>query len=300
MESHDDDMDELDVIGNTQGVAEGAYDWQEEKDVEDSDVEDSSEERMALVRSEPAQLSHSSGPIWTLSRRILHFALLLLLGSFAWTYKVESRAFGFCDAGSNTNEALEKERAFRFAVAACNKDNRTTLYDSSADPRPCPPDPLPWPVPDRCTPCPSHAICNRHSISCLPGYELKSHPVFGFMRPVADRSLASASSSDPVEVVWSVISYVLDGFPGLGSVAFPPSCHPDPKVGALGKGILAILGQERGKRLCTSMANQSLTEKEGGEARQWGFAVEELKKSMGQDIPVISFAGPSVFFSSRL
>ncbi len=76
---------------------------------------------------------------------------------------------------------------------------------------------------------------------------------------------------------------MLDGMPGIGPVALPPRCVEDPKrkrhIGVLGKAIEAVLGLERGKRLCTSEV-PPIQDMEGGEARRWGMHLDALREAM--------------------
>ena len=70
--------------------------------------------------------------------------------------------------------------------------------------------------------------------------------------------------------------------PGLGPVAFPPSCVEDPMrkrhIGALGRGIDSILAIERGKRICAGIDTKKSFE--GGDAQKWGLEIENLKEDM--------------------
>jgi len=95
-----------------------------------------------------------------------------------------------------------------------------------------------------------------------------------------------------VQNTLTVLSTLLDGLPGLSPVALPPKCIEDPRrkkhIGALGKAIEAVLGQERGKRVCAGEV-PILREFEGGEAKRWGLEMGALKELMKQKTAV-SFA----------
>jgi len=87
------------------------------------------------------------------------------------------------------------------------------------------------------------------------------------------------------------LSMVLDGLPGFGSVALPPRCMEDPKrrrnIGALGKAIESLLGQERGHRLCAGgkAVDEVVMDIEGGDAKKWGVELEKLRDVMKKKTP---------------
>ncbi|TFK76484.1 hypothetical protein BDN72DRAFT_785421 [Pluteus cervinus] len=228
-------------------------------------------------------------PIWL---RMLTLFIALTATTTVLNYKRESASIGFCNRGSNSNSALETLRSYRLAVDACNRENRTTLYPIGSDESPngnlpCPPPHLPLPQPDECTPCPGHGTCSQYSVSCDNGYILRSHPLL-FLLPAPTFPLngSASSSSNPSEMVWRAISILADGMPGLGSVAFPPKCVEDPKrkrnIGVLGKAVEAMLGQERGRRICAGgkFLDQVVDDRDGGEAKKWGVEVENLRDVM--------------------
>jgi len=86
-------------------------------------------------------------------------------------------------------------------------------------------------------------------------------------------------------LICKTTSVVLDGLPGLGSIALPPRCLEDPtrkrNIGALGKAIEVLLGQERGVRLCAGGKILSrIMKPEGGEAKKWGVELRQLRETM--------------------
>ncbi|KAF9227964.1 hypothetical protein BS17DRAFT_774547 [Gyrodon lividus] len=222
---------------------------------------------------------------------LLHAICLIVGSSIVVQYKSESAAIGFCDAGSNTNRALVEFQAHLSAIESCNWENRTLLelpselFDAitSKDGTPCPPLSLiPLPHPSACTPCPEYASCTQHTVTCSTGHLLRPHPILALLSPFG------TAPSAPVELVWNLISDATNGLPGLGPVAFPPHCIEDPKrkrnIGALGKAIEALLGQERGKRVCAGGPEDQPTirHNEGGEAKKWGLELEALRETMKQ------------------
>jgi hypothetical protein len=278
----------------------GAYDEQAPEShsdgVEESDsLEVAASNRMTdgeqLIRRRPAPpLKRSRSRFMT----FIYLIAILVTSYLVKQYKDESSAIGYCDTGSNTNQALQDLKAQREAVEASYKDNRTVLYLPSVlsdtglfeDGIPVPALPLTALQPSTCTPCPEFAFCTQHSVVCNPGYVLRPHPLLGLLSPFG-------SVPPVVESMWSLIGEVTNGLPGLGPVAFPPRCVEDPKrkrnIGALGKAIEALLGQERGKLVCSGEKSIREIDSEGGEAKKWGLEVEKLRDIMKRKTAVGSF-----------
>ncbi|KIJ69426.1 hypothetical protein HYDPIDRAFT_106037 [Hydnomerulius pinastri MD-312] len=220
------------------------------------------------------------------------YAICLVVGSgILVNFKRESAPIGYCDTGSNSNRALEEFQAHLSTIEACNWENQTLLELPSVlsdgitakDGTPCPPLSLiPLPHPSTCTPCPEYASCTQHTVTCNTGYLLRPHPILSLLSPFG------AAPSVPVAVVWNLLSDAANGLPGLGPVAFPPRCVEDPtrkrNIGALGKAIEALLGQERGRLVCAGgQEGQGVTsDSEGGEAKKWGLEVAALRETMKQ------------------
>jgi hypothetical protein len=235
-----------------------------------------------------------------LLQSLLSLVAVILLASVV-NFKLESAQIGFCDTGQRTNAVLEAMTREWEAVEACNRENRTHIYpyaqvDSQEsfvvgqEDMLCPPPPLiPFPHPRSCEPCPAHASCTPDTVTCDNGYILRSHPLLGFVPPISSRATTLEISSDlsPPEMLWKATSVLLDGLPGFGPVAFPPRCLQDPKrkrnIGVLGKAVEAMLGQERGRRLCAG-APPPVSDKDGGEARRWGLELEQLRNAMKENI----------------
>jgi Man1-Src1p-C-terminal domain len=225
--------------------------------------------------------------------RFLTSVCLLVAIGVTYDYKTHSAPIGFCDTGKDTNAALESGRQYWAAVESCNKENRSVLYspDMDSDGTPCP---LlnPVPRPDNCTPCPKHATCSQHTVACETGYVVRPHPLLSFLpRPSTSTSTSWAfpdkwDADFSVDYIWQGISLIADGLPGMGPVAFPPRCAEDPKrkrhIGALGKAVESLLGQERGRRVCagleSTMSQNQMSEAE--EARIWGVDIDTLKDAM--------------------
>ncbi|KAG1782456.1 Man1-Src1p-C-terminal domain-containing protein [Suillus placidus] len=238
-----------------------------------------------LVRRRPAPpLQRSRSRFVTL----LYLIVMVACSYFVKQYKDESSVIGYCDTGNNTNRALRDLEAQREAVQACNKDNKTVIYLPSVisdtglfeDGIPCPfPSFVPALHPSTCAPCPEFATCTQHSVVCDPSYVSRPHPFLGILSPFG-------TATPLVESIWNLIGKVTNGLPGLGPVAFPPRCSEDPKrkrnIGALGKAIEALLGQERGRRVCIGQkqGREIVNDSEGGEAMKWGLELETLRNTM--------------------
>lgn len=167
---------------------------------------------------------------------------------------------------------------------------------------PCPPPPLlPFLHPDSCTPCPPHASCSPTSMTCDNGYLIRPNPLLFFLPlpsspspansnaqnsyTIPSHSEGMAPSSDTIpQLVSKYVALLLDGLPGLGSVALPPKCVEDPRrkrlIGALGRAVDSILAAERGRRLCAGIGAGKAVGSEAEEARKWGVEVDALKEGL--------------------
>lgn len=218
--------------------------------------------------------------------RFLAVIASLLIYLIVGPYKTQSAALGYCDTGRKTNDPLERLRTRIAAIEACNRDNRTTLYlpTPGLQDEPCPAPPLLPFIPDECTPCPEHATCTLDSVSCEHGFLLRPHPLLAFITLPPSNSLSPHSQLTPsTNFVLKFIAATLDGMPGLSPVALPPRCVEDPKrkrhIGVLGKAVEAVLGLERGKRLCAGEV-PPIQDTEGGEAKRWGMHLGSLREAM--------------------
>ncbi len=208
-----------------------------------------------ITRPTPRSRSITS----TLLGLMLRLFVVLSLGSMSTTlylYKSESAPLGFCDTGKDTNSALTSLRKERQTLQQCELRNI-----GKTDLNTCPL--LVFtavPLPDTCTTCPAHASCTRTKVQCDEGYIPKPHLL----------SLVPFASQ------------LVDGIPGFGPVAFPPKCVIDftrkQNIGRLGKRIDNVLAVERGRRLCAGVGTDK--EIDGGDARKWGFEINQLKEVM--------------------
>ncbi|KIY50896.1 hypothetical protein FISHEDRAFT_38542 [Fistulina hepatica ATCC 64428] len=220
--------------------------------------------------------------LFILMRFACYISLVLTLYSTG-KYKYLSSQIGFCDVGKDTNSFLEEIRIQSSLQRECNAAKRTTLYPDGRDDILCP---LPnlIPRPDSCTPCPDHATCTQYHVTCNHGYILRTHSLLRFLPPTpAAQHAAPSNATTPFDVAWKVV-HLLNGLPGLGSVAFPPKCVLDPerrkRIGKLGSAAESMLGGTRGERLCVGdkRSRQVVKDEDGGEARRWGFELEEFRE----------------------
>jgi hypothetical protein len=270
---------------------DAAEDASETDEIDELDESEDGKQDLSVAQSlvDDAVARPSSRPGSPRSGFLLRFLAvisLLLVYLVVGPYKVQSAALGYCDTDGNTNDALERLRTRNAAIEACNRDNRTSLYLPTAgvEEEPCPPPPLLPFIPDECTPCPEHATCTPDTLSCEHGFLLRPHLLLAFITLPSSNTLSPHSQLSPsANAILKFISATLDGMPGLGPVALPPRCVEDPKrkrhIGVLGKAIEAVLGLERGKRLCASEV-PPIQDTEGGEARRWGMQLDSLRDAM--------------------
>ena len=306
-EDSEEELSLVDGPGGVMGALQESFNVKEEQDVEgdlspdvvaDQSIAISqriSEGGKGVPRPFISPRSHQRATSRVL--QLLYTAIALVICGTALYYKTESAPIGYCDSGSRTNDYLEELRGRRSAVESCNRENRTLLYSSAregSDRTPCPLPPLlPLPHPDSCAPCPEHATCSQYSVVCDVGYLLHPHPLLSFLPASASaRNVTLSFSTPPIDLLWKVLSVVLDGLPGFGSVALPPRCVEDPKrkrnIGALGKAIELLLGQERGHRLCAGgrKMDEVVMDTDGGDAKKWGVELEKLRDVMKKKTPV--------------
>ncbi|CAG8709345.1 2470_t:CDS:2, partial [Acaulospora colombiana] len=145
----------------------------------------------------------SSPTMW---QQLLFTLAFVLVATILWLYKTDSALFGYCDTGLDTNEAVRQRLEEIQAEKACQE---IVIKRAEAG---LPVDPelekckAPFlPRATSCTPCPAHAVCSGRSIECEPAY-IKTPSIISSI-PFMDAAL--------------------DGMPGLGSVAFPPSVCPE-------------------------------------------------------------------------
>ncbi len=273
---------------NAEDLAEDASETDE---IDELDESEDGKQDLSVAQSlvDGAVVRPSSRPVPPRSGFLLRFLAViasLLAYLVVGPYKAQSAALGYCGTNSNTNDALERLRTTNAAIEACNRDNRTFLYlpTPGVEEVPCPAPPLLPFIPDECTPCPEHATCTLDSVSCEHGFLLRPHPLLAFISLPSSNTLSPHSQLTPsANAVLKFISATLDGMPGIGPVALPPRCVEDPKrkrhIGVLGKAIEAVLGLERGKRLCVSEV-PPVQDMEGGEARRWGVHLDALREAM--------------------
>ena len=294
----DSDDDELDVIGadtsanGFDGVPTTNDTFSEDQAQEDQTVAVS--RRIAQGGQLVPKAPQTHSPSWSL--RILYILIAAACSAAVASYKKESALIGYCDTGKNTNAALEALNAKWDAIESCNRENRTFLQlpplagssDSTredAEPILCPPPALiPFLHTTHCTPCPEHASCTKSAVKCDNGFLLKPHVLLSILSPFDSSTTVTASKAR------KFIEDVTNGLPYFGPIAFSRRCVEDPQrkkhIGALGKAVEALLGQERGMRLCAGNGLEVFANRDGGEAKNWGMEIGELREVMKQKTPV--------------
>ncbi|KAG6818147.1 hypothetical protein H0H87_000052 [Tephrocybe sp. NHM501043] len=255
--------DELDIIGTSPPKIIKEEDASSIVEHEDISLEPEADFSTDSEAIEDPEIERDSQDDTSIERRSSFWKifgisiLVFLMASIAvpiayWLgdYKTESASIGYCMAGSASNDVLDRLRA-----------NRTVDV-----------------TPGFCV------VCDR-------GFMLRSHPLLFFLpaSPTPHRSEVSHFSHSPG--LLRKLAAVFDGLPGFGSVAFPPRCIEDPKrkrnIGALGKAVESLLGQERGQRLCAGgkVSEEDVVDVDGGSAKKWGLELESLRKMMKKKTP---------------
>jgi Man1-Src1p-C-terminal domain len=244
---------------------EGAVDTAErsfgEDEVLDEDVEFNVEISKALANGGSQRaVAHRNVTqphgVFSWARIVLGAITLALLTATA-SYKVQSATIGYCYSGTDTNAILGERKAARLAAQECTE---RLAHQSGDDYQTsnitCTPLPLlPLPEPMACTPCPRHAYCTPDVVTCEPSFVLRQHP------------LAKVP----------FLPQLFDGMPGLGPVAFPPSCVEDEErkrnIGRLGVALENYLALTRGHRVCVGRTGPVDA---GDEAAQFGLQVDRV------------------------
>lgn len=197
--------------------------------------------------------------------RLILSVIFVAGSSLVWTYKADSAALGYCDAGKATNPIVLRHLDEIQAAEDCRA---SIVHRADAG---LPPDPdldsckmSLLPRATKCTPCPPHAVCSVHSIVCEPAYVLRQNPLS--LIPFAD--------------------VLLNGLPGLGPVALPPRCVADVRrrqnVGRMARAIENKLASTRGDRVCAGIRS---TGGDAQDAAAYGMSVDEIRTSLTNRIP---------------
>lgn len=213
----------------------------------------------ALVPSSPSDIVSRKTIVPTLSTALLLLALFLA----NWTQ--QSRQIGFCDSFTDSNVHLLSRRAAIASARECaarHANGEELGGEDGCDASALPLVPF-LPKPEACTPCPTHA-------SCLGGALLGCEKEYIESMPFV-RSIAPA------------VADAFNGFPGLGSVAFPPACVPDTEklrlVGGLARTLESALAAERGDWLCHVGGRHGA---DAGREVEFGVQEEDIKAAFMQ------------------
>lgn len=211
----------------------------------------------ALVRRVQDAMPIAASPKLAIPASLLMLLLLSLLGN----YKSISSSLGYCDPSEHTNDLilnrqLRLDNAYTCVArrAELELDDHEAAKSIVCDVKALPLVPF-FPRPTSCTPCPAHAVCEDGAlIACEPEYIMSAHPL-AFLGPV------------------------VDGLPGLGPKAFPPTCRPDTArkrmVGGLAMEMEKELAIGRGHIVCAGLGKDQAKKSDGV---KYGITEQALKE----------------------
>ena len=190
----------------------------------------------------------------------LSLLLLMLLGMVG-NYKNQSSAIGYCDTGATMNDIILTRQSIVEEAKSCVAEKADLALDDKAasDEIQCDVSSLPLipfvPQPYACAPCPQHAICeDGRIVACESEYILSPHPL-------------------------AVISPLMDGLPGVGPVAFAPTCKADTfkkrMIGGLALQMEKDLARGRGIIVCAGLGKDDGRK---GEGERFGMEESTLKE----------------------
>jgi hypothetical protein len=192
------------------------------------------------------------------------FSVLFGLGAILhWVFQFQqsSVGLGYCDNDRDTNSIIRTKRERLIKAQNCVTDREQRLLEDPLEVGESRPtcafeQDLPLfsfvPTPESCAACPEHAVCENGQITtCLGEYIL-----------------------EPSSLNW--LGPVLNGLPGFGPVAFPPSCEFDVKkraqVAEIARAVHGKLAVRKGEVLCGSRVGRV----KGGEIERFGLSESEL------------------------
>jgi hypothetical protein len=167
--------------------------------------------------------------------------MMALLAFLTWAYQFQQQSIplGYCDPASATNSIIRAKEVRLIKATECMTEREAQRRDHAVPDdqlSACPYESeLPLvgfvPRPDKCTPCPSHALCQDGKVTgCKGEYILEPHPLLDWLNPV------------------------LSGLPGVGPVAIPPTCELDVRtkaqIGEIAKQVEERLAGRKGEPIC--------------------------------------------------
>ena len=204
--------------------------------------------------------------------------LMAVLGFLVWAYQYQQQSapLGYCDPNATSNSIIRSRETRLIKAAECVHDRhvrreKDALRDDQLTH--CPNEhelPLLDFVPraQSCTPCPSHAVCaDGKVLGCQGDYILEPNPLLDWLNPA------------------------LNGLPGLGPVAFPPSCELDVKtkaqIGEIAKKVEERLAVRKGEVVCAGRGPRGKEKR--SEVERFGVSEDEL---YGHFVKMVSQGGP--------
>lgn len=210
----------------------------------------------------------ASGALASTPETKIKFSMTMaLLGFLIWVYQFQQQSvpLGYCDPGTSTNSIIRAKEVRLVKASACVAERQTKTREqagSGAELQVCPYETeLPLfdfvPRADKCTPCPSHALCEDGKVEgCQGEYILEPHPVLNWLNPV------------------------LGGLPGVGPVVFPPTCELDirtkAQIGEIAKKVEERLATRKGEVVCNGGGLKRKSKDGKSEVERFGIGEEEL------------------------
>lgn len=193
-------------------------------------------------QQESRLIQRESSALATKSETKIKFSMMMALLAFlTWAYQFQQQSvpLGYCDPASASNSIIRAKEVRLVKATECMIEREARRRDHAVPDdqlSACPYEAeLPLvgfvPRPDKCTPCPSHALCQDGKVTgCKGEYILEPHPLLDWLNPV------------------------LSGLPGVGPVAIPPTCELDVRtkaqIGEIAKKVEERLAGRKGETIC--------------------------------------------------
>lgn len=241
-------------------------------DIEQTDDEREVEHRLVSRRSSSKALTKrptaNSVSGETSIKTTVLFSLLAML-VWAYNYQRSSLSLGYCDTNSSSNSIIKAKHNRINQAEMCVADRREWANENPEIAKS-----QPWPTCEfehelpilgteflprssQCAACPAHAECSDGKIMHCQG-----------------EYILEPSLLNPLNTI-------LNGLPGVGPVAFPPTCELDIKtraqVAEIAKAVEAWLAMKKGQAVCSGVGSPGgHSDRAGSDGEKWGVSEEEI------------------------